>query len=544
MGISSTPQIEVQTASTPTHDDAPLERAQAQASSNSTTDSGLHRSLKNRHLSMIAFGGVIGASVWNGAGAAISSSGPAGALICFLIIGVDVFFVMQSVGEMSTLFPIQGAFIELAGRFIDPALAFSLGINYFYLWISSIAHDYNNLARTMDLWTDALPSYAWFLLFWVGFQCTSLLDVVVYGDMEVFLASWKLICIAGGFLVAILLNTGAIGGEYIGFHYWSNPGAFVNGIGGFGKSFVLAAVYFSGTEMVALAAAESRNPEKDLPKAIRHTFWRILITLCGLVFFAGIIVPFNDDNLLTATSKSAQSPWAVALVRAGWDSAENLVNVVMVTAHLSSINSAIYVASRILVALASNGRAPKFFARTTTRGVPVNAIVFSNLFGFVALLNIATSPGLVYKYLINISDGAAYIAWAFIGITHLRLRKAWALQGRSPDELPFRAFLYPYGAWFVVILNLFLVIISGYEAFVGGFTAGDFVVSYLVILIFALLYVGWKYAKGTKVVSLAEADLVTGRLDYSTRLKEDDSSQTRPKGPWYVTVKRFIYPKH
>lgn len=134
---------------------------------------------------MIAFGGVVGASIWYGTGSAISYSGPVGALVCFLIIGIDVFFVMQSLGEMSTLFPIQGAFIELAGRFVDPALAFALGVNYFYLWLTNIANDYNNISLIMGLWTDAVPPYAWILIFCAGFQCTSLLGIVFYGEMYV-----------------------------------------------------------------------------------------------------------------------------------------------------------------------------------------------------------------------------------------------------------------------------------------------------------------------------------------------------------------------
>lgn len=488
---------------------------------------------------MIAFGGVVGASIWYGTGSAISYSGPVGALVCFLIVGIDVFFVMQSLGEMSTLFPIQGAFIELAGRFVDPALAFSLGVNYWYLWVTNIANDYNNISLIMGLWTDAVPAWAWILIFWAGFQCTSLLGIVVYGEMEFWLACWKLVCVVGGFLVAILVNTGAVGGEYIGFRYWREPGAIANGINGFGKTFILAAVYYSGTEMLALTAAESRDPRRDLPRAIRQTFWRILIIFMGLVFFAGIIVPYNDNRLLTATSKSAQSPWTLALANAGWQGGGNLVNVVMITAQLSSVNSAIYVASRSLVALATKGRAPALFAKTTTNGVPVNAIVFSNLLGLISLLNIAATPGKVFTYLVNISGSATFIAWAFVGVTHLRLRSAWVRQGRSLDELPYRALLYPYGAWFVVLLNLFLVFISGYEVFVGGFAAVDFVFAYVVIAIFVVLYIGWKVVKGTKVVQLTEADLTTGRRDYLAQV--EDSASEKGRTPWYVVVKRFVF---
>ncbi|KAI8959341.1 amino acid permease/ SLC12A domain-containing protein [Daldinia sp. FL1419] len=540
MGMTSIPIVNDEKSST-SPDEVPSTRGETTLASNGNViDDGLQRGLKNRHLQMIAFGGVVGASIWYGSGSAIAYSGPVGALICFLVIGIDVFFVMQSLGEMATLFPIQGAFIELAGRFVDPALAFALGVNYWYAWVTNIANDYNNISLIMGTWTDKVPSYAWMLIFWVGFQFTSLLGIVVYGEMEFWLACWKLICVVGGFLVAILINTGAIGGEYIGFRYWGDPGAIANGINGFGKTFVLAAVYYSGTEMLALTAAESRNPKRDLPKAIRQTFWRILVIFLGLVFFAGIIVPYNDSSLLTATSKSAQSPWTVALVHAGWAGGGNLVNVVMITAQLSSVNSAIYVASRSLAALAANGRAPIFFAWTTTNGVPANAIIFSNVLGLLALLNIAATPGKVFGYLVSISGAATFIAWASIGLTHIRLRRAWALQGHSLDELPYKAFLYPYGAWFVVLLNLFLVFISGYEVFVGGFAVVDFVFSYVVIAIFTVLYFGWKFVKKTKVIRLAEVDLATGRRDYLAPV-EGEGALEKPVIPWYVAAKRVIF---
>ncbi|KAI2464791.1 amino acid permease/ SLC12A domain-containing protein [Annulohypoxylon bovei var. microspora] len=540
MGTHPNPETVDEKTPSSTDDVSPETADVALASNGNVIDDGLQRGLKNRHLQMIAFGGVVGASIWYGTGTAISYSGPVGALICFLIIGIDVYFVMQSLGEMTTLFPVQGAFIELAGRFVDPALAFSLGVNYWYAWVTNIANDYNNISLIMGLWTDAVPPYVWILIFWVGFQCTSLLGVAVYGEMEFWLACWKLLCVVGGFLVAILLNTGAIGGEYIGFRYWRDPGAIANGINGFGRTFVLAAVYYSGTEMLALTAAESRDPARDLPRAIRQTFYRILVIFLGLVFFAGLIVRSDDPALLTATSKSAQSPWTVALAHAGWAAGGNLVNVVMITAQLSSVNSAIYVASRSLAALAARGRAPAVFARTTGNGVPVYAIVFSNALGLLALLNIAATPGKVFTYLVTISGDATFVAWAAIGVTHIRLRRAWVRQGRGLDELPYRAFLYPYGAWFVVLLNTFLVFISGYEVFVGGFHAVDFVFSYVVIAIFVVLYVGWKVVKGTKIVGAAEADLVTGRRE-NLMGGTEDSDQEKAAIPWYIVVKRFVF---
>lgn len=244
---------------------------------------------------MISFGGVVGASIWYGVGFAVAYSGPVGALICFAVIGIDVFFVMQCLGEMSTLFPVPGAFIELAGRFVDESLAFSLGWNYWYLWVTNIAGEYmtqgakkgllmimmigdfNASSIIMGYWTSAVPTYGWILIWWAFYQCTSLLGVVVWGEMEFYLACWKLMCILGGFLCAILINTGAVGGDYIGFRYWANPGPIAKGIDGFGQCFLLAAVYYCGTEMLALTAAESKNPMKDLPKAIKQTFWRVLI---------------------------------------------------------------------------------------------------------------------------------------------------------------------------------------------------------------------------------------------------------------------------
>lgn len=205
------------------------------------------------------------------------------------------------------------------------------------------------------------------------------------------------------------------------------------------------------------------------------------------------------------------------------------------------MNSALYVASRSLVSLAKEGRAPKFFAKTTSNGTPANALIFSNLLGLISMLNYKAGPGKVFNYLITISGSATYIAWAMIGVTHLRFRKGWVAQGNQVEDLPFRALWYPYGTWFVVFLNTFLVIIAGYSVFVGGFHAVDFVINYIVVAVFVVLFCGWKVIKGTKIVPLTVMDFTTGRRDISGMVDQNDASQKGKPVPIYVKAKRAVF---
>lgn len=207
------------------------------------------------------------------------------------------------------------------------------------------------------------------------------------------------------------------------------------------------------------------------------------------------------------------------------------------------MNSALYVASRSLVSLAKEGRAPRIFAKTTANGTPAYALVLSNALGLIAMLNYKAGPGKVFSYLTTISGSATYIAWAVIGVTHLRFRKGWVAQGHRVEDLPFRALWYPWGTWFVVVLNTFLVFIAGYSVFVDGFHAVDFVINYVVVAVFVVLFVGWKVVKRTKVVGLMEMDLVTGRRDTALLRNGEDSdvSEGKPSVAWYVKAKRFVF---
>lgn len=196
------------------------------------------------------------------------------------------------------------------------------------------------------------------------------------------------------------------------------------------------------------------------------------------------------------------------------------------------------------MSLAKEGRAPKIFARTTKSGTPVNALVLSNVLGLIAMLNYKAGPGKVFSYLVTISGSATYIAWAVIGITHLRFRRGWAIQGHRVDDLPFKALWYPYGTLFVIFINSLLVIIAGYSVFVDGFHAVDFVINYIVIAVFVVLYCGWKIVKRTKIVPLAEMDLKTGRRDIPRVGVESDGEREEVKPlSFYVKAKHLVSSK-
>ncbi|ANB12251.1 Agp3p [Sugiyamaella lignohabitans] len=245
----------------------------------------------------------------------------------------------------------------------------------------------------------------------------------------------------------------------------------------------------------------------------------------GLSFFQGIICPSNSPELLTAGSVTASSPFTIGFVLAGWKSAGQLVNTLTLIAFISAGNGVVYVQSRTLYAMALKGRAPKFFSATTTRGVPYRAILFSNLFGFLALMNLKVSAGSVFNYLCTVGGTAAYIAWATMVFTFLRIRKGAAKQGISIKTFPFKAW-GPIGLyWFAFVFFIFLLFVQGFASFLHPFDWRLFISSYITIPTFLILFFGFKWANKTKFVR-------TDQMDFKNRRQwiEDieDVADSRP----------------
>ena len=205
--------------------------------------------------------------------------------------------------------------------------------------------------------------------------------------------------------MAIFISAGCIGPQKIGFKYWHDPGAFADSINGVAKTFVIAGTLYAGTEMVGITSGEAHNPRRAVPQAIRQVFWRILIFYVGMMFFIGILLPYNSPRLLAPGSKTAASPLTITLDEARIAPAASLINALIVIAVISAGNSSLYVSSRTMLFMARNGKAPKILGRTNKAGVPWVALLFSNLVACIAFLSVSSSAGTVYDALITLSGG-------------------------------------------------------------------------------------------------------------------------------------------
>ncbi|KAH9904421.1 amino acid permease-like protein [Xylariomycetidae sp. FL2044] len=473
--------------------------------------SGVKRGLKTRHLSMMALAGIIGPGLLVGAGSALASGGPASLLIGFGVIGIIAFSIMQSLGELTTLYPSGGAFSALADRFVDKAFGVAVGWNYYIIWWAVLANEYNAVTGILSFWSDKVPIWGYFLLLWTAFLGFQFLGVETFGEAEFWLALFKLVGLVAFYLFAIIYAAGGVrGAPAIGFWYWHDPGPFVDGFGGLAKVFVFCSTFYAGCESIAVAASETKNPGVAVPLAIRQVFWRIIFVYMGAALFYGITCPSNADALVNGSSRALQSPMSVAIMNAGWEGGVHLINAFILITCISAINSSIYIASRTLLFMAQDRKAPRFLGWTDRRGVPMPAIVLANACGALSMMNVSTGAAQAYSYIVNLSGVSTFLVWGSISFIHIRFRSAWAAQGYSPDELPFKSLWYPWNAYFGLGANIFLALVQGWTNF-APFDAGGFVDAYILLPLFPIIYLTYKFFFKTHFWKSHEVDLQSGR---------------------------------
>ncbi|KAK4892648.1 General amino acid permease [Elasticomyces elasticus] len=507
-------------------------------------DSGVKRGLKNRHLSMMALAGIIGPGLLVGSGGALSNGGPASLLIGFGVIGLIAFSIMQSLGEMTTLYPGGGAFISLADRMVDKAFAVAVGWNYFIIWAAVLANEYNVISSIFVFWSDKVPLWGYFLIFWTVFLGFQMLGVEAFGEAEFWLALVKLLGLVAYFIFAIIYASGGLIRQQgkLGFTYWRDPGPFNgNGFRGVATVFVFCSTFYAGVESIAVAATETRNPGVAVPQAIRQVFWRIIFIYMGSAFFFGLTCAANAPGLVEGASRALQSPMTVALQTAGWEGGVHLINAFIFITCLSAVNSSIFIGSRTLLYMAHSGMAPRFLSWTDKRGVPVFAVIVTNAFGALSMMNISTGASKAYGYIVNLSGVSTFLVWASISFIHIRFRAAWHQQGRTRADLPFKSLWYPWNAYFGLCANVFLAFVQGWTT-LSPFVAGNFVDAYILLPLFPIIYFAFKLVKKTHLWRAHEIDLDSGRrtdLD-GKGVMADDLEVSAPSGKKTTLSSRLL----
>ncbi|KAI8146766.1 lysine-specific permease [Fennellomyces sp. T-0311] len=498
----------------------------------------LKRSLKTRHLTMIALGGVIGQGLFLSAGANLNHGGPAGALIAYAIIGFIVFWVAYSLGEMATYIPVSGSFTIYCRRFVDDAFGGMVGYNYWGCWAIIVAAELVALPLVMQFWTTVVPDWAWSLIWLVVIFLLNLFGARSYGETEYWFSMIKVLAVLIFIIVGACISGGLIGDEKYGFKYWANGGAFPHGVLGVIDSFVLASFSMQGTEIIGITAGECSNPLKQVPRAIKTVFWRIIIFYLGSVFIMGQVIPWDDErNLNTKSGGATVSPFTLVFEKGSLASVAHIMNVVILITVLSCANSGLYVASRTLMALSQEGIAWKRLSYISKRGVPVNALICTALVSLVTFVTSVIPGKALYQVCVSLSGIAGFVTWGSICLAHYRFRAAFKAQGKSLDILPFKAPLHPFGDIFDVFACCVCSLITGYSYFVPADAVG-LVGNYAGLI---LCFIGWVIAKWytkCKMVPLTEIDLDTG---VSELVLNRPMEKEEFVGPWYQKVwKRIV----
>jgi amino acid transporter len=459
-------------------------------------------------------------------------------LIAYIFVGSIVYSVMSSLGEVATYIPIAGAFTSYAARLIDPSLGFSMGWIYWFNWASTFGVELTATGTIIQYWDPSLNIAIFIGVFWVFITAMNFLPVNFYGELEFWFSTVKVATVIGFMIFAICIDVGVGDQGYLGFKYWSSPGAFATyvikkpeSIGkfiGFWAVLIQAGFSYQGTELVGVAAGETENPQKTVPSAIRKTFVRILLFFVLTMFFIGLVVPYDNERLATTTTNATSSPVVIAADLAGVKVLPSLINAVLLTVVLSAANSNVYSGSRVLTGLANEGFAPPCFGWVTKHGVPYVSVMFTALFGLLGFMNVSNDAGQVFNWLVNLSSVAGFVTWASINACHIAFMRALKTRGVSRDTLPYKAVLQPYLAWYGLFFNILIALTQGFTAFIPHFRVSDFFVAYICIIVFVVLYVGHKVYYRTSFVSAAEADLDTGRLHYE--------KEVGPPKAWYWRV--------
>jgi len=474
-------------------------------------ESELQRKLSTRHITMIALGSSIGMGLWLGSGSSLASGGPAAMFLGYLLSGTMIWTVSQSIGEMAVMYPLPSAFVQWSTKFVDPAAGFAVGWAYWFNYFITIANELQAVNTVLMFWTTAVPIAAWMTIFWVVIILVNVGAVNWFGEIEVVCSlikfGWIFVVIISG----IVISAGGAAAEPVGFQYW-NSMPFLNGFKGFLSVMPTCIFAMAGSENAGLVAAETKNPRRSVPKAVASIWIRLsLFYIMGSLIVTINVSPLNED--IFGGSGTNASPFVIMYRQAGVMPLAHIMNAVIFISVLSTGTISGFAGSRTLLGLSQIGMAPKIMQKADKMGRPWYGLVPTLLVG----------GGLAY---LNVSYGGAEVfGWGMICLSNIRMRHAWKIQGRSADELPWKSWTWPYGAYWGLSWCIILIIAEFYLAVwpLGEKPSVEHFFSvYCSVIAVLVLYIGAKiYYRNGKWVDAATIDLDAGRRFYRDQEVEE-----------------------
>lgn len=430
----------------PPHDSLPSE----------DSNTGYQRSMKMRHVVMLSLGGVIGTGLFMSSGATINQAGPIGAILAYIVGGFVAYLVMMSLGELAVHMPETGAFSAYATRYIGPATGHTVAWLYWMTWTIALGAELTASGQLMQQWFPGIPVWYWSLLFGVTITLMNIFTTRLFAESEFWLSLLKVLIVVVFLAVGIGAIVGLIhpsqGVVTPGLHRLVEDGLFPNGLMPVLSSLLIVTFAFSGTELIGIAAGETADPSKTVPKAIRMTLWRLIIFFVGAIFVIAALLPYQGAIL-------EDSPFVTVFQNIGIPYTDHIMRIVILTAMLSAANSGLYASSRMLWTISQHRMLPRAFSQQTTKGIPVVAVLFSMLGGVPSLLTEYYPSSNIYLILTSLSAFAVVAVWMSISVSHIMFRHSLFREGRSSQNLEYRSPGYPW----VPAISLFACL----AAFVG-----------------------------------------------------------------------------
>ncbi|MGC3818472.1 amino acid permease [Acinetobacter sp. G11] len=437
--------------------------------------SKLQRGLKNRHIQLIAMGGAIGTGLFLGSAQVIQSAGPS-IILGYAIGGLIAFLIMRQLGEMIVHEPVAGSFSHFAFKYWGKFPGFLAGWNYWILYILVAMTELTAVAKYINYWWPHIPAWASVLFFFIVITLVNLGNVKFYGESEFWLSIVKVTAVISMIVFGLYLLLTADAGSTSSFsNLWAHGGFFPNGFEGLFYMLAFLMFAFGGIELIGMAAAEAKDPEKTIPKAINQVVFRILIFYVGSLTILLSLVPWNQLDL----GGLDKSPFVMIFSQLGIGWAAHLLNFIILTAALSVYNSGMYANSRMLYGLAQQGNAPKAFLKVNKQGVPIPAVLFSALLIFGCVLLNYFVPEDALGHLMYVVVGALVLNWAMISLTHLKFKQAVknaAIQTKFPA-------LWAPVSNYVVLIFIATVL---YIMWTQGFKESVLMIPVWIVLMFGL----------------------------------------------------------